>query len=705
MGLTITAMLAMFFLLAVSSGVFFLAQRFRVPYTVLLVAVGTFILVPLSNTPAFSFIHDFTLSPELLFYLFLPVLIFESAYNMQVRRVIENIKAISALSIVSLIISTFFIGYALVFAFGFIGIELPLIMGLLFGALISATDPVAVLALFKDFGAPRRLTLLFEGESIFNDGTAVALFLVILGVAVHGFSGTASVIEGVISFTIMVIGGIIMGTLMGGVFAKAIGYAKENEFVQITLTIVLAHLTFIITDFLSQHLAFGEHHIHLSAIIATAIASMVLGSYGRAKIPPSAEEFIEKFWGQFAFLANSIVFVLIGLIFASLPFNAWSFAVPVLVTIFVVAIGRALSIYPVVALLNRFAGEEHIPTTWTHLLAWGSLRGALAVTMVLLIPDDLAIAGWQYASSPKEFILALTLGCIFATLFVKATTIKWLMDRLRINELTDVERVSIAEARAFVDQKALERLKDFAQKGYVEEGIADRLIAEHDKRYHDSRTECDPSTKGASDGSIAERIIRLYAIGVEKHHLKELYGYGEVNENVYRRIMGKLSIQNERADRGLPHGMLSAYHDTKDVFEVLANLVRKLLAPSHLRQSESEQYMYYRAQSIIARKVLKVFRELETNGNHEVFGVEVFMRTKERYEMFRKKSLEKMDAIADAHPRIIAETSERLARRGMLKVEEATLHDLFQKEMITPKVYQALREEMRADAERLSERL
>lgn len=673
-----------------------MAQRLKIPYTVLLVAVGTFILVPLSNTEAFAFLNDFIFTPELLFYIFLPVLIFESAYNMDIRRVVENVRTITALSVISLLISAAFIGYGLYLAFPFIGIDLPLIVALLFGALISATDPVAVLALFKDFGAPRRLSLIFEGESIFNDGTAVALFLVVLAIAVDGYHGIASIGEGIFSFCMMVAGGIAFGIVMGGAFAKAVGYAKQSEFVQITLTITLAHLTFIITDFLSQHLELAGHHIHLSAIIATTLASMVMGSYGRVKIPPSAEEFVEKFWGVFAFLANSLVFILIGLVFATLPFNVLAFVIPVAVAIAIVAVGRAISIYPVVGLLNFWGAEERIPAAWMHLLSWGSLRGALAITMVLLIPDDIAIAGWQHAFTPKEFILALTIGCIFATLFIKATTIQWLMNRLRINELTDIERLSISEARAYLHKKALLRLTDFAQKGYVGENIASRLLREHEARYLANRRE---TLEAASEeGSIRDRILRLYAIGIERHHLKDLYAHGEVNENVYRRIHGKLTLQNERADRGEPHQLISHYHDRKDVFEVLANTVRKLVVPSHLSQTVSEQYMYYRAQSIIARKVVKEFNELTISGIDEVFGTEAFKRIAARYETFQQKSQEKMDAVATAHPSIIDETSERLARLGMRKIEENALHDLLEKQMITPKVYLELKEELEEEA-------
>lgn len=697
--MTITAALALFFLLAVSSGVYFLAERLRFPYTVLLVAIGTFVLVPLSKTPVFDFVNDFTLTPELLFYFFLPILIFESAYNINIRRFMENVRTISALAIPSLIISAIFIAAVLTWALSFTNFAMPFIVVLLFAALISATDPVAVLALFKEFGAPRRLTLLFEGESIFNDGTAVALFLVVLEIALVGFHGFSSVLEGVATFTMMVVGGVIMGIFMGGLFAKAIGWAHKNEFVQITLMIVLAHLTFVLTEFISSHLEIFGHSIHLSAIIATTLAAMLMGNYGRSKIPPHAEEFIEKFWGQFAFLANSLVFILIGLIFASLPFNIGEFAVPVVLAILIVAIGRAVSIYPVVAVMNRVSGEEPTPAPWAHLLAWGSLRGALAVTMVLLIPDTFSVPGWEYAFTPKEFILALTIGCIFATLFIKATTIKWLMDRLGVGAFTDIEKLEFEEARALIHAHALLRLKDFTQKGYVDPVVAEALIKEHEARYSAACEACAAHSGGRGTHSLADRVLRMYAIGIEKQYLKELYAYGEITERVYKRVLGKLAIQHENIDTGtIDDGNLSAFTDDKDVFERLASLLYRIISPRTQVVTAEEKYMYYRAQSIIARKVLKEFTLAEERGDESVFGADAFARTRALYERFRKNSQAKMDAVVLESEAGVMHLSGQLARKGVLKIEFATLDELYHREMITPKIYIAIRDELTAAA-------
>ena len=255
--LNITSVLALFTLLAIASGVFFLAKRLKLPYTILLVLVGL-IIVPISQIPVlepvFGFLDDLVLTPQLLFFIFLPILIFESAFNMNIRKIAESIWSISSLAIVGLMISAFIIAITLYLLFPLIGIEVPFIVTLLFGAIISSTDPVAVLALFKTYGAPKRLSLIFEGESLFNDGTAVALFMVVLAIAASGVLDAASILEGVGMFLSMVIGGIILGLIMAGLLYRAIRGAKSNEFVAGTLLIISAHLvlTFISHQLLRQ---------------------------------------------------------------------------------------------------------------------------------------------------------------------------------------------------------------------------------------------------------------------------------------------------------------------------------------------------------------------------------------------------------------------------------------------------------------------
>lgn len=691
--LSITGTLTVFILLGISSLALFAAKRIGLPHTVLLVLIGV-VMGFMTYLPFFGFLDDFHLTPELLFYLLLPTLIFESAYNMNIRRLVEDRGIILLLSIGSLLVSTALIGAALHYLLLLIGLSVPLAVTLLFGALISATDPVAVLALFKEYGAPRRLSLIFEGESLFNDATAVALFLILLGVATEGYHGIATLLEGGIDFLVVLIGGVLFGLFMGGIFSKVIGMTRENETASITLTIVLAHVTFILADIISGSLTFFGHHIHISAIIATTVASLVVGNYGRAKIHPRAEEFVEKLWGQLAFLANSIIFILVGLLFVAIPLTVTAVYLPILIAVLVVGAARAISIYPIVGLFNRFTRATPLPRSWQHLLSWGSLRGALAVTMVLLIPPTFSIPGWTIATvTPRDFILSLTLGCIFATLFIKATTIRSMMRRLKLDAMNEIEHVEYQEACALVHHEVAERLTRYQARGYLSAETAEYLLAQHRRSFQDACRQASKLTVERQN-DLADRVLRMFAIGIEKRHLKELYHYEEVSEAVYRRITGKLTLQFEAIERGNLAPDMSVHTDSKDVFERLASTIRRYFHTIDETETIENTYMYYRAQTIIARKVLKELSALERSKAESIFTQEALQEVTALYERYRNGSAEKMEAVAAAHPKTTGMLSKRLAHSGVHKIGDNVLESLYERELITPKLYIALRDEL-----------
>ena len=688
--LTANATLAIFAMLGISSLAIFWAKKVKLPHTVFLVVIGL-VIGFIAQLPFFSFFSEFTLTPELLFYLLLPTLIYESAYNINVRRMVEDTKIILILSVIGLLVSTVVIGGALYYILAFLGMAVPFIVTLLFGALISATDPVAVLALFKEYGAPRRLSLIFEGESLFNDATAVALFLVLLEVAQYGYHGFDTILEGTITFTSMMVGGVLFGVLIGAVFSKLIGYARENEIASITLMVVLAHVTFILAEILSHHLKIGEFHFALSPIIATTVAALLMGNYGRSKVHPRAEEFVENLWGQLAFMANSLIFILIGVIFVNVPTLDANMILVVIITILTVATARAISIYPVVGVFNAFASKTtKVPMSWQHLLSWGSLRGALAVTMVLYISDDLTFPGWSLDMSPKDFLLSLTVGCIFATLFIKATTIQTFMRKLKLDELTDIEKVEAQEARALIHHEVQERINQYSERGYIDKTVAADFYRTHTAEYEAA---C-KNLKSRDTSELSLRILRMYAIGIEKKHLKELYHHKEVNESVYRRLAGKLQLQLEAVEVGNLAPNMSIHTDGKDVFEVIASTVKLLFKKPSESEKIDNMYMYYRGQTIIARKVLKVLGSINQSDAEHIFTAAALKHVTDLYNNFRTQSEKKMLDLAQTYPETHTRLSHALALRGVHKIEENTLHELYERQLITPKLYIALKEEL-----------
>lgn len=391
-------------LLLAASVIAVLAKRLRVPYTVSLVLGG--LLLGLVRLPLLSPLQPNQrpdwLTPDVILILFLPALVFEGSVKLDVRRLVRDAVPLLLLANVGVLLATLVVGYLLHWALG-----LPLLIALLFGAIISATDPISVLALFKDLKMDRRLSVIIEGESLLNDGTAVVLFQILLAGAVAGQFGLA---RGVGQFVVAVVGGAAIGFALGYVVSRLTQTIDDPQ-IEITLTTIVAYGSYL--------LAFN---LHLSGVIATACAGLMVGNFGAKQgMSPRTRTALESFWEYIAFVMNSLVFLLIGLeVRVDALASAWR---PVLLAIAAVLLARALSVYLLVPASNLVA--ENIPVRWQHLIVWGGLRGSLALALALSLDN---------AFPYRDRILDLTFGVVVFSILVQGLTIKPL---LRILHLAD----------------------------------------------------------------------------------------------------------------------------------------------------------------------------------------------------------------------------------------------------------------------------
>jgi CPA1 family monovalent cation:H+ antiporter len=276
-------------LLALAVMVVPLATRLRLPFTVMLAAIGVLIGLGtevLLTIPGLGFLHEFVhalnsleITSEAVFFVFLPALVFESALAIDVRRLFDDISPILMLAIVGLLISTAVIGFTMAYV-----THMPILACLLLGAIVSATDLVAVVAIFKDLGAPQRLAILVEGESLFNDATAIVAFTIISAMMLGQSDPT--LFSGIASFVTVFFGGILVGYVTARIICVLLVNIGESNLPKITLTISLAYLSFII----------AEHSLHVSGVMAVVTAALVLGSRGRSVITQSTWHGLEEVW-------------------------------------------------------------------------------------------------------------------------------------------------------------------------------------------------------------------------------------------------------------------------------------------------------------------------------------------------------------------------------------------------------------------------
>jgi CPA1 family monovalent cation:H+ antiporter len=690
MVLTLTSTLALFVLIALSTVVFFAAKRFKIPYTVLLVLVGL-LLVPIVSLPylsdVFGFISEMALTPELLFFIFLPVLIFESGFNMNFRKMVDNAWAISLLSIVGLSISAVIIGTVLYYLLPLIGIEVPFILTLMFGAIISATDPVAVLSMFKEFGVPRRLGMIFEGESLFNDGTAVALFFVFFAIATEGFFGSTTVLHGISEFLIMLSSGIVIGLLMAGLFSKALHYTKSNEFVTVTLLVISAHLVFILTELINS-----LGYFHVSSIIATTVASLFLGNYSRNILAPKVDEYLSKLIEHMAFIVNSLVFLMAGLLFASLGVNFAQLWLPILITVGVVAVTRIISVYAVMLPLNWSKVEEEIPSSWNKLLAWASLRGALSIIIVLIIPADFTLEGWNLPYSPRDFLLALTIGCILATLFIKAPMIGPMMRRYNINAAQPLETAHRADLGIYYLLMERSRLQEHRAKGFFSEEKFQYLLAQVEQKLSEAKAERQ-SMMQRYGRTVFVQSLHLAMVNIEFTILKRLYINNEVSLRPYRKIYSKLFLQKEKIEYAQHNNIdPDAFRERKDIFEALANMMHALFSRKVSETKLLEEKLeYYRSQMIVARKAIIIIGLMQDNFDEPVFQQDIYTEVTGLYRHYQARNAEKLAALAAQHPQTLPAHLEQLANQSLAQSGQRALNYLHENGLVT----EAAEEEIR----------
>jgi monovalent cation:H+ antiporter, CPA1 family len=696
----LTQTLSVLFLLFVSSFAYIFSKKVNFPYTVLLVLVGL-LLVPLSKFWLFGFIDDFQLTPDILFFVFLPILLFESAYNINYRHIIKSWKSISALAIFGLMLSAIIIGFWLFATLPFVGLEIPFIICLLFWILISATDPVAVLSIFKSIGAPRKLALIFEWESLFNDGTALAIFLVILGVILEGWIVTGETyLIWFGKFLSMLFGWILFWVFTWVFFSKIIGRIKNNEEVEIVLTMLLAHVTFISAELITHHF----HFLPISGVIATVIASIIIGNYGRYKITPRVEMHMQKFWELFAFVSNSIVFILLGLILSSIDTELIKLIPILMISIPIVMVARAVSVYVPMWILNLFTcKEERIPKNWQHLLSWGSLRWALALMMVLMIPGEwhhqfvqmLAfeeIVGWNYSFHIREFLLILTITNIMFTLFVKAPTISFMMKRMGMDKLHKLESFEYAEGKILANFKILQKLHISYKKAYLTQYEYDELKAKYTNKLTGAVWEMKEILSGnqAESDTLIRRAISLHALGIEKQYLKELFFYNEIDERNFKYILRKIEKQMERIENENPQ--LRKFCKGDMDYDIFSRLAIKAFRKSG---SCIDGYIRNRARVIITRKVIKELKALSTiefGFNNQIFDEVITL-----YASFNKVADEKRIKLLIEKKTSIMAVESKLVNKSLLRLEEKVIKDLYNKEIITPKLYIRFMEEVQEE--------
>ena len=502
MGLLTIAMLA--------AGV---CRNLPIPYTVVLVIIGIILGSFARNDASMHVLLDFQLTPDIVFFLFLPALIFESAFNLNARQLVKDLLPVLVLAVPALLISTAFIAVGLWFF-----LNVPLVLALLFGALISATDPVAVISLFKELGAPERLTILVEGESLLNDATAIVVFKIILIFALSGAAFTwADAGSAVIDFFEVFLGGVLVGAVIGFVLSEFLHKLFTSISAFMIMTIVVAYTCFVL----------AEHTLHVSGVMAVVASAITMGILWVPRISQTAIHTVKETWEVIALISNSLLFLLVGL---SVDVASLINRIDVIaIAILLVLLSRATTIYTLVPATIKWFSLPHVSLGERHIMWWGGLKGGLAIAIVLSVPEDLA---------GRDLLLDLTLGVVMFSLLVNAPTIKPLIQKLGIDKLSDDELAELKQGMMHAGKESSAFINRFYKAGIVSRST-EKVIQKNTDNVFSSDIPAIQKAQGI-------RHLRFSALRTEFDELKKLHEIKLIQHYTYLDIRNNIQRDRER---------------------------------------------------------------------------------------------------------------------------------------------------------------
>lgn len=666
-----------------------LAARLGLAPSVLLAIVGVAIgtvaaqLLFTTKTDAFNEIaRIFVFLPvdsQTILFTFLPILLFQTTLTLDVRRMAEDAGVIFVLAVVAVLIATAFIGIALYPLAG-----VPLVACLLLGAIVATTDPVAVVAIFRDIGAPARLGRLVEGESLLNDAAAIAVFAILFGI----LTGTESrqPTMAFLAFVNDFVGGILLGYIGGQMLVRLLPLVREFRLAHVTLSVAFPYLIYIIADQLAG----------VSGVVAVVAAGMVINVMGPSRITPDGWSYLQDVWEQIAFWASSLIFVIASIVVPRLMVDMTWFDIALVGMVIVAALAaRAFVLFGFLPLLSILRISQPVSTPYKIVMLWGGMRGAVTLTLALGITEHTSIA-----PDIKSFITVGATGFVFFTLLVYGTTLKPLIRLLKLDRLSPIDAALRNQVLALALEDVREGVAQAASAYRIAPSIAETVASP----YH-TRAETAAQANELAEGVLDRDRITLGLVAVTNREREAVLRHFRERTASTQSVQTLVAQIGRLGDRARAGGRLEYNRAARQIlafpmsFRIAQAMQRWFKRDRWLAGLIADRYETL----LLSHIVLSEIAEFIPQKISPLLGARVGEILSEIIDQRMEATALALKAVRLQYPDYADRLDQRFLKKAALRLEENTYRSLFQQNVIGAELHNDLQNvvsEAREEADR-----
>ena len=527
----------------------------------------------------------------------------------------------------------------------------PVVACLLLGSIVATTDPAAVIAVFRDVGAPRRLTWLVEGEALLNDAAAIALFILLLGFIQAGRQPSA--ITGLSEFTLLFAGGGVFGYVAGRLLLWSVRYVSGDRLAEATLTLAFAYLSFIA----------AERLFHVSGIVAVLAAALTLSALGPSRIAPENWSFLTELWEQIAFWARSLIFLLASILVPRLLADVGLRDMFLLTVLTAAAFGaRAFALFVLLPPLERFGLTQRIDLNYKLAIIWGGLRGALTLVLALAVTEHAALP-----RDVQRFVAVLATGFVLFTLFVNGTTLRLVIRLLGLDRLSARDEALRDHILALSYAEACDAAREIGRAHAISQTAVDRVIEPYEAKLEAAKAEQDAAARNLTEAD--QLAIALVSLGNQERVLTiEMLRDRVVSPGAAQLILSNAEALAEAARSDGRHG----YEKASDAilahpigFRVALFLYRRLRIVRALAERLAERLEILLVMRIAIGRLV-VFNSQQIS---RLFGEHIAITTREMIDRRQQAIEHALDALRRQYPDYLAELEVRFLTQSTLHHE------------------------------------